>query len=189
MSEPDDPRDELMNGLLGRGGRSSPSDRLRGAVFAKTLGVIRFRRRLKKCALAAALVGCYLAGMATTGAWQRAGDGRPQPSTQEVAANQSTGKQEPPSPRGSSPLPEPAGASDRHVPAEKLSRAEILRRNADQELFENGDVKSAMRAYQRLLKISSAEQRAISPKQDNWLLMALKDARSKEMKHDRIEQD
>jgi hypothetical protein len=42
----------------------------------------------------------------------------------------------------------------------------------------------AIRTYARALKYASAEERAISPEHDTWLLMALKDAKSKETKHE-----
>jgi len=178
MSGPDDSRDELVDSLLGADGRPCGNGRLRGAVFAQTIGVIRFRRRLKKCALAGSLLGCYLAGMMTMGLWRPTSGGRPQPSTEHVAANL-----EP------SPLPGPVGIADKQIAAEKMTCAEVLRRSADRHLLDSGDVKRAVRNYKTFLELSSAEQRAISPTQDNWLLMALKDARSKEMKHDRIEQN
>ncbi len=182
MSEPDDPRDERTDSLLGAHGRPCGDDRLRGVVFAKTIGVVRFRRRLKRCALAASLLGCYLAGMATTGIWRPTGDGRLQPSREPVATSQ-----EPPSSLASSPRP--VGVAGRRVAPEEMSRAELLRRSADRRLLEHGDVKLAVRGYEHFLDLSSAEQRAISSREDNWLLMALKDARSKEMKHVPIEQD
>ena len=36
-------------------------------MLAQTIGVIRFRRRLRRCILATSLAGCYVAGLATTG--------------------------------------------------------------------------------------------------------------------------
>ena len=43
----------------------------------------------------------------------------------------------------------------------------------------------AIRTYARALKYASADQRAISPEHDTWLLMALKDAPNrKETKHE-----
>ena len=184
MTGSDGSRDDLLDGLLNAAGQPSGNDRLRGVVFAKSIGVIRFRRRLKKCVLAASLVGCYLAGIVTTEIWRPSGDGRPQPSTPQVATNQG------PSPH-QVPLPTVglAGSAGRKAAPEPISFNEVLCRSADRHLMENGDVKLAVRNYEHLLKLASAEERAISPTQDNWLLMALKDARSKEMKHDRIEQD
>jgi hypothetical protein len=158
---------------------------LRGVVFARTIGVIRFRRRLKRCALAASLLGCYLGGMVTAGIWRPTGDARHQPSTEQMATSQ-----EPPSPVVAAQVPGSAGSAERQVVAAKASCAEVLRRSADRHLFEDGDVKSAVRNYGRLLNLPSAEQQSVmSSRQDNWLLVALKDARSKEMKHDRAKKD
>lgn len=182
MSEPDDPRDERTDSLLG-GARPA----LRGRPFARG-GVCQDHRRgplsppPEKVRLAASLLGCYLAGMATTGIWRPTGDGRLQPSREPVATSQ-----EPPSSLASSPRP--VGVAGRRVAPEEMSRAELLRRSADRRLLEHGDVKLAVRGYEHFLDLSSAEQRAIPSREDNWLLMALKDARSKEMKHVPIEQD
>jgi hypothetical protein len=46
-------------------------------------------------------------------------------------------------------------------------------------------VKAAVCRYDLFLKLAPADHRAISPEQDSWLLMALTDARSKEIAHDR----
>jgi hypothetical protein len=88
MAGPDDPRDELIDSLLGTAGQPYGNDCLRGVVFARTIGVIRFRRRLKRCVLVASLVGCCLAGMVATGIWRPNGGGRPHPSTERVATSQ-----------------------------------------------------------------------------------------------------
>ena len=53
--------------------------------------------------------------------------------------------------------------------------------------LERGDVKEAVRQYTRYLKLAPADQLAISPGRDSWLLMALKDARAKEKNHVRSE--
>ena len=170
MSGLDDPRDELVDGLLGTGGQSPGNDRLRAAVFAKTVGVIRFRRRLKRCVLAASLLGCYLAGMVTTGIWQPSGDGRPQPSKAQVATRQAS-----PSLRVPSPLSGPVGSVDGQIATAKTTGAEVLGRSADRHLGEKGDVCLAVPNYENSLDLSSAEQRALSPRQDTWLLMVSKE--------------
>ena len=163
--------DEPVDALLRTGTGPCDVSPIRETTLARTIGVIRFRRHVRKCILAASLAGCYAAGLATAGLQTRARHEAPSP---QAAPSPSPG------PRG---LPRPAVAPAR------LSREEIVRRDADRSLLERGDVKKATRQYALYLKLASADQRASSPEQDSWLLMALKDARSRELKHDRVKQD
>jgi hypothetical protein len=118
--------------------------------------------------VAASLLGCYLAGMASTGFWRPSGNTCLRPSTQPAAAV--VVAQLPPK-------------------VTKVDRMEALRREADRRLLQFGDVELALSSYKRILDMTPAEQRAISPGRDSWLMMALKDARSKEMKHARIKKN
>jgi hypothetical protein len=172
MLGPDDLQDNLIDAALGANVQPRDTALLREVVLSQTVGVIRFRRRLRKCVLAVSLAGCYVAGLATTLALRRPAEyGTPLPSAV------------------SSSLPKPSGPPNSEGGFTKLARVEIVRRDADRCLLERGDVKEAVRHYDHFLKLASADQRAISPKQDSWLLMALKDARSKETTHDRGKQD
>lgn len=182
MSRSDDRRDELADSLLSTEGQTYRNDDLRSAVFARTVAVIRSRRRLKRCVLAASLVVCYLAGMGTTGIWRSSRGDRHQASTEQVATSQ-----EPLSPLVPPSAMRPVASSGGQVALEKVNCAEVLRGSAERHLLENGDVKLAVRNYESFLNLPLAEQRSISPRQDNWLLMALKDAKSKEIKHDQVE--
>jgi hypothetical protein len=174
MSESGDVRDELLDSALGTRGLPGAADDLRESLLTRTTGVVRFRRRMSRCGLAAGLITCYLAGIATV--WRPAQESR----STSVAANQ---EQTP-----SAALPGTVERDDdfaRDTGHATMSREESLRRMADFYLFERGDIKSAVRNYKRALDLASAEQLAISPGQDSWLLMALKEARFKEMNHDR----
>jgi hypothetical protein len=104
----------------------------------------------------------------------------PQPST-ERATNDHR-------PRAT-PLPAAAAVPVRQSPPVKRSRFETLRLAADRSLLEQGDVEAAVRDYKRALTLASAEQRAIAPGQDTWLLMALKDAQIKENVHASFQHD
>jgi hypothetical protein len=53
----------------------------------------------------------------------------------------------------------------------------------DRYLGEDGDVQSAVRCYGQALNLDDPAVLAIDPK-DNWLLMAIKDARKKEKRHE-----
>jgi hypothetical protein len=176
MSAPDTPRDDAIDVMLGADRRPCGDDRLRAAVLARTISTIRFHRRLKRCALAAALVGCYLAGAVTMRIWNPIGGNLPQPAVVQVAQDQQPQPVVSPS-RG------PVRSADHQFASVKISRYEAVRRAADRNLLERDDLPSAIRGYKRALDLASAEERAISPVQDSWLLMALKDAREKERKH------
>jgi hypothetical protein len=173
MRKTDEPFADPVGAMLSANGQERvDNDPLRESVLARTVGVIRFRRRLKRCTLAAALAGCYLAGAVTMGIWGPARDNPSQLSTEHVAKDEG---------------PQPAGNTERQVAAVKMSRFEMLRRAADRSLLEQGDLPAAIRDYRRAINLASAEQRAIAPGQDTWLFMALKDARIKEQIHVRTE--
>jgi hypothetical protein len=167
MSGPDDPSDDLLDRILSVDSSPCGNASLREATLAKTIGVIRFRRRMKKCVVAASLLGCYFAGMATTGFWRPAGHTRLQAPVEQAAI---------------APRPAPPVVA-------KVDRVEALRRNADRQLLQFGDVELALRDYKRVLDLTPADQRAISPERDSWLMMALKDARSKEKRYVRSKND
>jgi hypothetical protein len=166
MQKPDDLPDDLVDAVLGAAGRRDADDDLRGAVLAQTIGVVRRRRRLKRCALAASLLGCYLAGIMTVSSLL------PFAQRQEVVA--------------SSPLPlgerQGVRASLSPSSAPKPRDFQGWRRVADRYLQESDDIVMAVAGYRQALDLASDKELAIEPGQDNWLLMALKDARAKERK-------
>jgi hypothetical protein len=165
MSNPNKIPDDSFGELFRNAVESDKSrDDLRNAVYRQTVGTLRFHRRMKKVLFAASLVGCYLAGAATMGLCPTAQKERPNVSPAQIAVQ--------PAPR------EP------QIKPPKLTREERLRREGDR-LLEKGDMKQAVRRYELALNLASADQRAISPERDTWLLMALKSARSQETKHER----
>ncbi|MGO9112533.1 MAG: hypothetical protein ACLP9L_25160 [Thermoguttaceae bacterium] len=170
MPASDDLGDNILDAALRADVEPHDTAPLREAVLSQTAGIIRFRRRMRKGILAASLAGCYVAGLATM-ALQR-------PAEHETPAP----------PAVASSLPRPSGPPNREVGGASLTRAEIVHRDADR-CFERGDVKEAVRLYDLSLKLASADHRASSPEQDSWLLMALKDAKAKEITHDRQKQE
>ena len=60
--------DPLADMLSGK--ETSPSDAVRDAAFAPTRSVLRRRRMMRRARVVVALVGCYLAGVASVGWWQ-----------------------------------------------------------------------------------------------------------------------
>ena len=179
MSSPDEFQNDSLDVVLGAKGQISDDNRLRQAVLAGTLGVIRRRRRLKRCAVAATFLGCYLAGIATVMFWRPGAIDLPKPSTVQIATN----KQQP-SDASKSQASELAAILAYKPTSVTLSQFEVLRRAGDRYLRDPEKMQLAVRTYSRALKYASAEQRAISPEHDTWLLMALKDAHSKEIKHE-----
>jgi hypothetical protein len=182
MSLHDDSQNDPLDAMLARKGELCGDENLRQAVLANTLGVIRRRRRLKRCAMAATLLGCYLAGIATVAFWQPGIMNPAKPSTPQIIAH--------------TQLPSNAAQTTALSPAEELaaikaykpsaprSRFEVLRREGDRYLQDPEKLQLAVRTYSNALKYASAGQRAISPEHDTWLLMALKDAQFKEIKNE-----
>ena len=177
MQTPDDSIHDQLGMVLG-GGRQRVGNGLREAVFAQTLGVMRRRRRLKRCALAASLLGCYVAGAASMGVWRSGGQETPE----MIAAQTTTADAQlqdvllPSSPVSNAP---DATQIAQAIP----SGFESWRRIGDHYLRESDDISLAVAGYSRALDLASDQDLAISPGRDNWLLMALKDARVKERKH------
>ena len=179
MSLNDEPNDDPLNAVLGGQGAVAGDEKLRQAVLAGTLGVIRRRRRLKKCAMAGALLGCYLAGMATLAVWHWGGEKHASnPSAAQVADGErssAAGKAELP--------PDVSGPPDQKAVYKVASKYDVLCRQADGYMSDPEKLQLAVSTYTRALKYASADQRAISPEQDTWLLMALKEAQTKEGRH------
>jgi hypothetical protein len=183
MQEPDNSRNDPLDAALGAIDQR-PTDALRGAVFSRTIGIIRRRRRLKRCALAAGLLGCYLAGVTTMGLWRPGGKEGPQsPAARATTVAPRTPNVSPPS------SPRHSGPDKSQVAVASPSGYESWRRIGDHYLRESGDVSLAVAGYSQAIDLASDEERAISPERDNWLLMALKDARAKEREHARSEQN
>jgi hypothetical protein len=157
MTEKNNPRD--ADDVLLANIPAGDTNALREAVLRQTVGVVRFRRRMKNCILGLSLAGCYLAGMAT-------------------ASLRTPGE------LAGTPLPAASPASETGVEIAALSPEEAARRDADWQLLDHGDVKEAVLGYDRYLRLASADHRAISAERDSWLLMALKDARLRGTSHE-----
>ena len=168
-----DPADEMLVANI----LPEADDALRRAVLTQTIGVMRRRRRLKRCVLAASLLCCYVAGILTAFSplLPREGPG--------VRATVST-KRTPQKSAHQTSIADVAQA-----PSAPPSGFESWPRIGDHYLRESDDVSLAITGYSRALDLASDQDLAISPGQDNWLLMALKDARMKERKHVPYEQN
>jgi hypothetical protein len=139
---------------------------LRQAVLGVTGRRLRRRRWLRRGAMAAALATCFAAGMLTM-RWLTPA------APPEVARADVPHEQKAPSaPTEQPPAPPP---HDTDVAA-------VLFKAGDHFLNEEGDPETALRAYTKALDTGSPDETKFSP-DDNWLLMALKNAREKEARH------
>jgi hypothetical protein len=198
-----DPVDAAFDG---NGQSHDDADALRGRVFTQTVRMIRRRRRLKRCALAAGLLGCYLAGVTTMGMWRSDGwRALAATSRPEVATSENPSQRQPPAPLPKSAashnidsqrqdVPRPAMPAINHPGQPQVAVAiptafESWRNIGDYYLRESGDIALAAAGYSQAIDLATEEERAISPGRDNWLLMAMKDAREKEKNYARYEQN
>jgi hypothetical protein len=146
---------------------------LRKTVLQRTTRILRHRRWARRVAVAAALAACYAAGVASM-YWLRA------PARAEVIIVEKTAE-----PAPSPPATVPRKAEPSAVDLEWLAvespdkRVEFYRRAGDRYLAESNDTEAALRCYRQMLNTGSEKDLLIAA-DDNWLLMALKDARLKE---------
>jgi hypothetical protein len=177
-----DPIDQFLESNVA--GPAPPG--LQEAVLAKTMRVVRRRRLRRRLAWAGAMAACFLTGVATVIGWQSLeGPARPIEKQEIVAANRHG---EPTPPAGSPDailrslmLPARPSALELEWQAfdSRDNRATLFFEVARRYLEEEHDYDSALRCYRQALDAARAEELAIRP-DDNWLVMALKEARQKE---------
>jgi hypothetical protein len=168
-----------IDDLLGPGGRPAP-DLLRQEVLARTTQVMRRRRWWRRASVGTALAACYLAGVLTA----RLGGPGPAPVAVPEAAKGEAGLLDRPAkPAGDQVPDEPRMASSAvDLEWQALDSREDrpdLYRLAGERYEQAGDVASALRCYQQSLSQGDTEKLTVS-ENDNWLLIALKEARQKE---------
>jgi hypothetical protein len=165
MTDTPDPLDELL-------AAPAPVDAaaLRQSLLATTTRRLRRRRWLRRGALAVALAACYAAGLLTMRLLTPAAPVADQPVP--VA-------ERPPEP----PAPAPAVVVEKRAEeAPDAERAALLRQAGDRYLNDEADPEAALRCYSKSLSTGSTDDAKFSP-DDNWLLMAIKNAREKEARH------
>ena len=171
----DDFSDELFESIASSGGQMRASQQLRDAVLNRTSRTIRNRRRMRRGGLAAALVSCYLGGVATMSLWS--GDRSAERIGGGLAVGSAQNGERVAEPDGRRVVrPEDDQNVDASVPpaAARLTPYERLCRDGDLQLEKHDDIRAAARSYKKALQLASADQRSISPDRDTWLLMALK---------------
>ncbi|HEY7311022.1 MAG TPA: hypothetical protein VH643_16780 [Gemmataceae bacterium] len=166
-----------LEGLLHPTSVPPENEALRQAVYARTRRVLRRRRVVRQVAYAAAVTAAFALGFLVLRLVSR-----PNPSPQP----DETVKQLP-SPRGSEELPAPVAAEPALVREWQAfdsedHRGELYRQAGDLYLDEEHDLQSALRCYTNALDTGTKQDLTISA-DDNWLLMAIKNARQKESDH------
>jgi len=173
--QPDLPERDLCDELLTPPAPPSDLTPLRERVLRRTIRRLRVRRYLRRVALVAALAACWAGGMLTM-RWLSP----PTPPAQhapEIVQNQSL-PVEPPPPTAAS-----AQALEwQAVDGAKEQQAALYHKAADAFLTEERDPLSAVRCYRGALDAAPEQVQTISP-DDEWLLMAIKDARKKEKRN------
>lgn len=159
---------------------AAPNAELRQAVFTRTTRLLRRRRWRRRVALVGALAACYLAGVLTMRLATPAPD-QPRPERAGEAPR-------PPAPEDT-PAVAAAVAEDHSALAlewrafeSSERRVELYRLAGDRYLEQERDLQSALRCYRQALDASPSGGLAIEAS-DNWLLIALKEARQKEDRH------
>jgi hypothetical protein len=155
--------DELFESIASFGDRPPASQALRDAVLSSTTRTIRNRRRMRRVGMAAALMACYLGGVATMSFWHA-------DRSVTVVTNTSPSEAEPVA-RKAMRLEDDLIATP---PAARLTQYERLCRTGDEQLQKHDDIQAAIRSYKKALQLASADQRSIAPDHDTWLMMALK---------------
>ena len=174
MIDPMHPDEQAFERLLMPGGEASPQA-LRTALRLQTTGILRRRRRLKRLGTITVLAGCYAAGLFTFLFWL------PQPAERERQVAIANVVEEPVAAL-STPDKVPPILLEYQAPlAAKEDRSRLYREAGDLHASENNNWNAALRCYRESLNEAPADTEISTG--DNFLLMALKDARQKEKRH------
>jgi sugar phosphate isomerase/epimerase len=174
MNDPHELSDEQLDALLASCQQPIGADAFRHELFRQTARELRRRRWQRRAAVAASLAACYLAGVLTVG-WPAS---KP---TEDVPAMVQAKPE-------ASPIPTPP-ETELALAAPVLERlAEIAERGQRARLYlvagrryeEANDIRSAVRCYYNFCDWGTAQERAISPEDDSWLLMTVKADKLKE---------
>ena len=170
--QPDQPEHDRCDELLAPLPTPSEPTGLREQLLRRTTRILRWRRRMRLVAVAAALAACWAGGMFTMRWLSPSAAPGPLPVlTQSSSVD---------SPR---PTPQPSALVLEWQAVESDNeQAKFARIAGDAYLNQEHDPLSAVRCYGRSLDVAP-EQAAIISTDDEWLLMAIKDARNKEKRN------
>jgi hypothetical protein len=170
------PEPDPLDGLLAPQPLPPETDALRQAIYSRTRRILRRRRGLRWLAYAAALLVSFAAGLLAMRAAMR---DVPAPIPEE-----SVQRQETPPPAEKPLVSANESALDREWRAFDSTdqRPELYRDAGDHYMTAEYDPQSALRCYTNALDNGTEKDLTISTN-DNWLLMAIKNARQKENDH------
>jgi hypothetical protein len=174
---PDDSLDELLTPSPMPPSSPADTEKLRADVLRRTTALLRRRVWLKRGGFVAALAACFLAGgltMRMTSAASAVVNETPV----ETTLDAKSGPELLPPPTFAEAVP-PTILEHLAARGDDRERAELLRTAGRRYLDEQNDPESALRCYTKALNAAAPDDLKSSPS-DDWLLMALKDAREKE---------
>jgi hypothetical protein len=149
------------------------SEALQQMVYSRTRRVLRHRRLMRQFAYFAVMLHAFVGGMGTMYAIMR-----PAPAPDKPTPSASEEAPQPPVPAPD----EPALVKEWKAFDSDDRRGELYLQAGDRYLEEENDLSSALRCYSNALDNGTKQDLTIST-DDNWLLMAIKDARQKENNH------
>jgi hypothetical protein len=150
---------------------------LRQDLLLRTTRVVRRRRWFRRGAIVATLAVCYVGGLATMH-WMA-----PPPSIVEVVVVKEIDRSPlPPIVQSAPQEKDTAVALEWNALDHPEKMVDSYHRAGDRYLADSNDIEAAMRCYKQMLDACSEKDLEISS-DDNWLLMALKEARQKERLH------
>jgi hypothetical protein len=164
----DTPATDPLTHLLAPPG-TVETEALRQALLVETTRRLRRFRRLRIVAFAAGLAACYVAGLLTMHLLT--------PAAPAVAIIEAR-----PTEPAPGPIDPPVVVQHPSEPANPSERAALLRQEGDRHLNEEHDPEAALQTYGNALNVGTDDDAKFSP-DDNWLLMAIKNAREKEARN------
>jgi hypothetical protein len=170
-----------LEGMLRSPPMPPDSEALRQQVYTRTRGVLRQRRRWRQFGYAAGLLVAFAAGLLVMRITTR-------PAAMPVVIQP---RQQEPRPPDKSPSPSPdnpkppAFVKEWNAFDSDDQRSDLYRQAGDSYMMDEYDPQSALRCYTNALDYGTEQDLTISA-DDNWLLMAIKDARQKENNHGKI---
>jgi hypothetical protein len=178
------PEPDPWDGQLERVPAIGQTVEFRQALLLRTTRLVRRRVWVKRAATVSALAACYAAGLLTMH-WAA-----PRPNqieTQVASAQVSSGPKKVDDPPKIEALQPPAEASAEILEqwgplVDPERRPALYRRAGDRYYADNSDLQGALRCYRLALDAGSQTDLQIAA-EDNWLLIALKEARTKEKKN------
>jgi hypothetical protein len=178
---------EPIDGFLDRDFACVPDEALWASLRDRTTSVLRRRRRLKRGAIVVALLLPVAVGLGWFLVTQNNDEKTPaDPSAPPVVVarkkpiEQPAPPEHPPAP-GLTPLEENLSPAQRFEVKARIDVAKqaVYLLQAGNSYCEEDDCESALRCYAQYLNVAGPEALAIADT-DNWLLVALKNARRKE---------